>query len=205
MNSWTLEIAKLIVGILTPLSVVALGWLINQKLKKLDFVQWSNQKLVEKRLSLYDEVAPLLNKLFCFYTWKGYWKEVSPDDVLHAKRSLDKTINIYRYILGEKFYAEYQEFIRLLFQTYTGFGRDAMIRSEILSGLGDRKKHCSYTWDERWTDHFTGEGSSTLRQGVADQYYKLMNVLKDSIGIQEAGSDRGLPATHRELPPDTRS
>ncbi len=36
---------KLVVAILTPLSVVAFGWFINNRLKKLDLIQWSNQKL----------------------------------------------------------------------------------------------------------------------------------------------------------------
>ena len=45
MESWpTLEIAKLAVGVLTPLSVALLGWLFSRQLKRLDPSNWSNQK-----------------------------------------------------------------------------------------------------------------------------------------------------------------
>jgi len=192
MDSWSsLEVAKLIASILTPLSVVALGWFINRRLKKLDFRQWSNQKLVEKRLALYDEVAPLLNKLLCFYTWKGYWKDISPHDVIEAKRSLDKTVHIYKYVLSERLVNEYENFKKLLFEEYTGVGRGAMIRSEIQSGLGDRRKYCTYKWDKAWDDYFTNEGDSIKRKAISDQYDGLMKAFKDLIGIQEMETPHG--------------
>lgn len=199
MDSWSsLEVAKLVASILTPLSVGALGWFINRRLKKLDFRQWSNQKLVEKRLALYDEVAPLLNKLLCFYTWKGYWKNISPHDVIEAKRSLDKTVNIYKYLLSAKLVKEYEAFKRLLFVEWTGVGRDAMIRSEIKSAGGDRK-HCTYKWDEAWNDHFTNEGgNSIIWKDIADQYGGLMRVFKDLIGIQEMEPPHGLTYEDKE-------
>ena len=62
VNPWnSLEITKIFVNVITPVSVVVVGWLINSRLKRLDHIQWSNQKLIEKRLALYDEVSPLLN------------------------------------------------------------------------------------------------------------------------------------------------
>ncbi len=38
----SLELAKVVVGILTPLSVVLLGWMISRNLKRLDLVNWRN-------------------------------------------------------------------------------------------------------------------------------------------------------------------
>lgn len=87
----SLEIVKLAAEVLTPVSVAAFGWLVSHRLKQLELVQWTNQKLIEKRLALYDTIAPLLNRLLCFYTWVGPWKDISPDDVIRAKRELDQT------------------------------------------------------------------------------------------------------------------
>ena len=67
-------------------------------------MQWTNQRLIEKRLTLYDTVAPQLNALLCFYTWIGYWKDISPDDVIRAKRELDRTFHIYRYLFDDDVY-----------------------------------------------------------------------------------------------------
>jgi hypothetical protein len=108
-NPWnSLEVAKLGISILTPVSVAVLGWIISRRMKRFEQAQWANQKLIERRLSLYDELAPELNKLFCFYTWVGYWKDITPGDTIGAKRTLDKKVNIYRYLLGDDFYQHYQ-------------------------------------------------------------------------------------------------
>jgi len=51
VNPWnTLEITKLVISFLTPLTVALMGWFISRKLKRLELIQWSNQKLIEKRL-----------------------------------------------------------------------------------------------------------------------------------------------------------
>lgn len=95
LESWnSLEVVKLLIGVLTPLSVAAFGWFISHRLKRFELMQWSNQKLVEKRLTLYDFLAPRLNKLLCFYTWIGDWKDISPQDVVKTKRDLDQSMYI---------------------------------------------------------------------------------------------------------------
>ena len=43
----SLEIAKLVIAFLTPLSVALFGWFVSRRLKKLELAQWSNQKLIE--------------------------------------------------------------------------------------------------------------------------------------------------------------
>jgi hypothetical protein len=157
-NLWdSLEIAKLGVSILTPVSVAVLGWFISRRIKRFEHAQWSNQKLIEKRLSLYDELAPQLNKLLCFYTWAGYWKNITPKDTIDAKRMLDRTVNIYRYLLGDDFYQHYQLFIHTLFSTYTGPSHDAKIRSVIRGTNGDRTTDCNYPWDKEWDKNFADE------------------------------------------------
>jgi hypothetical protein len=183
-NPWnSLEIAKLVVSVLTPVSVAALGWFISRRLKKLEQIQWGNQKFVEKRLSLYDEVSPLLNKLFCFYAYVGYWKDVSPKDVIETKRELDMTVNIYRHLLGEEFFQRYQSFIEMLFVTYTEPGHDAKIKSQMRGPDGDRTKDCKYEWDKAWESSFH-EAQVASKPQLKQQYHALMTAFKNSIGIQ---------------------
>ena len=184
-NPWnSLEVVKIIVSVLTPLSVLVFGWLINRRLKKLDHVQWSNQKLIEKRLALYDETSPLINKLYCFYMWVGYWKDITPEDVIKSKRILDKTINIYRHILGERFYNEYEALTKLLFKTYTGPGQDAKIKSYAACREGDRTKDASYDWNNDWYEDFVTENEVADLKEIDRQYHKLMNVFRYSIGTE---------------------
>lgn len=184
MQSWpSLEIAKLVVGVLTPLSVALLGWLFSRQLKRLDLSNWSNQKLIEKRLAIYDEIAPRLNKLLCFFTWVGYWKTVSPADAVQAKRGLDRTLNIYRHVFEREVYDAYQDFIEALFETYTGAGQDARLRALIFGPDGDRRSDCGYTWDEAWTVSFTEPGRAAGKPEVRAKYKALMAALTRSLGV----------------------
>jgi len=48
-NSWnSLEIAKLVAGILTPIALAALGIYLHRLAKRFEYLQWRNQKLTEK-------------------------------------------------------------------------------------------------------------------------------------------------------------
>lgn len=181
-NPWnTLEIVKLVIGVLTPLSVTGFGWFISHRLKRLELVQWTNQKLIEKRLALYDTVAPQLNQLLCFYTWIGHWKDISPDDVIRAKRELDRTFHIYRYLFDDDVYAAYHAYIHMLFETHTGAGQDARIRSLIEAPDGDRTRHGTYAWNPAWGERFAS-ANVVDRADVLKHYTRLMEVLRVSLG-----------------------
>ena len=180
----SLEVVKLLVAVLTPVSVAVFGWFISRRLKQLEMVQWSNQKLIEKRLAIYDATAPLLNKLLCFYTWVGHWKDTSPDDVIKAKRELDQTVNIYRHLFEDDVYKAYQAFIHLLFETYTGAGLDAKIRSYVKGPDGDRTNHCAYKWESAWLQKFS-DTEVAPKSEVRKQYYRLMVALRNSLGVRE--------------------
>ncbi|MDR7298824.1 hypothetical protein J2X16_004192 [Pelomonas aquatica] len=189
MQSWpSLEIAKLAVGVLTPLSVALLGWLFSRQLKRLDLSNWTNQKLIEKRLAVYDEIAPRLNKLLCFFTWVGYWKTVSPADAVQAKRELDRTLNIYRHVFEGEVYDAYQDFIEALFETYTGAGQDARLRALIFGPDGDRRSNCGYTWDEAWAASFTQPGRAAGKPEVRAKYKAVMATLTRSLGVAAPSS-----------------
>ena len=184
MAQWpTLEIAKLIVGVLTPLSVALLGWLFSRQLKRLDLSNWTNQKLIEKRLAIYDEIAPRLNKLLCFFTWVGYWKTVSPADAIQAKRELDKTLNIYRHVFEGEVYEAYQDYIHILFETYTSAGHDAKLRALVRSPDGDRRTDGAYAWSDAWNSCFSEPRNAVDKGEVRARYKALMAALTRSLGV----------------------
>ncbi len=179
----TLEAAKLAAAFLTPLSVALIGLLISRHLKRLDLLQWKNQKLLEKRIAIYDEIAPKLNLLLCFYTWVGYWKSTSPEEIIRAKRDLDKTVNVYRHVFPDKVYLAYQSFMHLLFETYSGPGQDAKLLTEIESADGDRRLDASFVWQPEWDELFLQEVRTASKRSVRDAYQTLMSELTKSFGV----------------------
>ena len=73
-SAWnSLEVTKLIVAALTPLAVL-LGIWVARATRRLEASQWVNQKLIEKRINLLEEILPRLNDLYCYFEWIGNWK-----------------------------------------------------------------------------------------------------------------------------------
>jgi hypothetical protein len=54
----------------------------------LDQVRWANQTVVTRRLEIFSEIAPALNKLLCFATFVGRWKEIEPQHAIDADAHL---------------------------------------------------------------------------------------------------------------------
>lgn len=183
-TSNTFEIVKLCVGVLTPLSVTALGWLISRRIKRLELVQWTNQKLIEKRLAIYDEIAPKLNALLCFYTWVGDWKDITPDQVIRTKRELDKTMHVYRHLFDDAIYRAYHALMLALFDTHSGAGHDARIRSRVAGQSGDRAQHASYAWHAAWAERFSA-GAPESPDEIRQRYYTLMERLRGALGANK--------------------
>ncbi|MFB9150064.1 hypothetical protein [Roseovarius ramblicola] len=181
---YSLDAAKLVISILTPITVAFVGYFLNQRLKSIDNAQWQSRKITEKRIELYDDIAPDLNKVFCFCTFLGYWKDISPQDVLTTKRNLDKKVNIYRHLLSDDFYELYNEFIHLAFTTFTGWGEDAKIQAWIANGMADRRIHANYKWEAAYDDMFQ-ENTIASSKKFQQTYFDMMNALRNCIGLDE--------------------
>lgn len=77
-----LEIAKLLASLLIPITLAVFGVYVHRITKRFEHLQWRSQKLIEKRLSIYDELAPLFNDLLCYFTYVGGWRDLNPPDVV---------------------------------------------------------------------------------------------------------------------------
>jgi hypothetical protein len=177
----SLEIAKLVISILTPLIIAILAFRFNKTLKRLDKKQWTNQKIVDKRIEIYDKVVPKLNDMLCFYCYIGNWKDLTPNDIIQLKRELDKEMNIYVPLFSETLLHSYNDFIHLCFTAYTGWGHDAKIRS-----LYGRRKDHNKTWDDKWIECF--DTNDVIEPKVLrGKYSELMDKFKNDLIIFQSG------------------
>lgn len=150
----SLEAAKLVVAVLTPLLVAVVGFAINRSVRRLEDAQWANRRLIERRLELYDEIAPRLNDLYCFFRLVGRFREIEPPRALALKHELDKLFHVNRYLFDPGFLVQYQQFIDCCFRTFTGTGELAKIRSPIVLQREERRQA---TWDPVWESLFDPE------------------------------------------------
>jgi len=143
-DSWSsVQVATLVVEALTPIAVAGLGIFLARASRRLEQVQWANQTVVTRRLEIFASIAPDLNKLLCFATFVGGWKELEPAAVIAIKRRLDETMYANRVLFSQPLFDAYRHFMTMLFATWTTVGADALLRAPIASQWGDRR-------DLRW-------------------------------------------------------
>lgn len=175
-----LEIIKLVVQGMTPAVVGYLGWKVSKRLKDIEQVQWGNRKISEKRIQIYDEVSPLLNRIYCYFMCVGDWQHHTPKQIIQNKRELDQKIHINKYLLEEDFFLAYQKFIDTVFEHYTGAGQEAKLKTRIISSNGDRRKSPFFEWNMEFTAYFSNNNFAT-KDDVAKAYDTVMLAQRQGI------------------------
>ncbi|MBX3570196.1 MAG: hypothetical protein KF914_19190 [Rhizobiaceae bacterium] len=185
-ESWKfgLQVLQLLVSASVPVIIAIFGASLNRRLKSIDQAQWQNRKIIEIRLDIYKEISPKMNSMYCFCVWVGDWKEISPEEMVRLKRQTDKTVNVYRHIFSENFYKSYNLFIHEIFETFTGPGEDAKIRSEVRGGNGDRRIVFQAEWKAEW-DRMFSSGKNPSPAEIERRYLDLMHEFRSCIGLTE--------------------
>lgn len=139
-GSWTsLEIAKLVVSGAIPLAVVGVGYLVSRATRRLESVQWANQTVIQRRLEVFGQVAPTLNRLLCFAVFVGSWKETTPAAAISLKREADEIMYVNRVLFSPALFDAYRAFTKTLFEEFARANGNAPLRVAIASDLGDRR------------------------------------------------------------------
>ena len=187
----TLEIAKLLVSALVPIIILYVGYIISQRLKKIESIQASNMVLLKWKMRIYEQMAPLLNDIRCYLVYEGDWKTMTPEQILSSKRSLDKEFYMIQPLFSPEFSNAYNQFMELCFQMRTGKGEDAKIRS----GYDERKKRMGDSWETRYDSMFfePAPGEKTReertkkreeqRSSICKSYVTLMRSLTCELGF----------------------
>lgn len=189
----SIEIIKLIISGVTPIIVAYIAFRFDSIIKRYERIQWTNQKIIEKRIAVYDIVVPKLNDLLCYYCYIGHWKEMTPKDIIEIKRFLDKQINVYAPLFSQEVLDKYNTFIAQCFGMFAGgWGKDAKINS-----LFERRKECMQNWEDEWDNYFN---DSYIEEKKGDDlliredmhtirmfYLNLMDEFKNNLEIYKTG------------------
>lgn len=189
-----LEIAKLTAGLLVPGALAVFGLYIHRVTKQFEHVQWRSQKLIEKRLAVYDDLAPQLNDLLCYFTYVGSWKDLNPPDVVALKRTIDKKMYLAAPLFSEEFFSVCMAFQGLCFATYTGWGRDA----SLCTRFERRRDARPADWNSEWEACFSKHASEPSL--VREAHRRLMEVFSRDIGVHASfvvPSSGGIPSNVR--------
>jgi hypothetical protein len=172
-----LEVAKFGTGLLTPAAVAALGVFIHRVTKRFEHLNWRSKKLIEKRLAVYDDLAPHFNDLLCYFTYVGCWKDLEPPAIVALKRTIDRKIHLAAPLFSESFFVACMGFQSLCFETYTGWGRDALLRTQFER----RQQARENDWRADWNGCFSESASDPKTIRLA--YVEVMQLFAADIGV----------------------
>ncbi len=172
-----LEVAKIAASLLIPIAIASLGIYVHRITKRFEHLQWRSQKLIEKRLAVYDELAPQFNDLLCYFTYVGCWRDLDPPKVVALKREIDKKIHVAAPLFTEDFYRRCINFQNLCFESYAGWGVDARLRTQFQR----RQESRVGTWKQEWEDCFSPEPTEPGQ--ILGAYRKVMEALARDVGV----------------------
>jgi hypothetical protein len=194
--SWnSLEIAKLAVGVVTPVLIAVLGFWVSRRLKAFEATERINQKLIERRIHTYDRLVPIANQVYCFFAFVGSWKETTPPQAIALKRGMDEIAYVDAPLFDPDFLRLYTEFVDRCFHTFHAWGAEPKLRTWSV-----RRRAATEGWSTNWDHLFTEPTEASTPEQVATAYAALAAYLARSIGAPGATPPHGtLPSRYDTL------
>jgi hypothetical protein len=166
-----LEVAKLGVAALTPLVTGLVGVFVLRMGTRIEATKHLHQQLLSKRLDLFEDIAPKLNDIHCFFQAIGHWAELDPQEVIRRKRAIDRTIQVNRYLFSGGFWDAYQRFERAHFEMFSTPGQPARLRLD----LQHMRERLGEGFKNEWLPSAASSGGDHREQ--RDRYQELMQTL----------------------------
>jgi len=172
-----MEIAKLIISLLTPLSIVLVGYFVQRALAEQSRSWKFQDRVIDKRIEIYEKIAEDLNRIYCYVTDVGTFKGETPNTIIEAKRNVDKYMYIYQAIWSEDTFKAFKKYEASAFVTHQGdAGEDARIRSKLFEKKAARENR-DQSWTASWDECFTEECDPAHRE----KYQELVRLLSKDL------------------------
>ena len=171
----SLKIAIIIIAALAPVVIAFLAFRFNRTIKRLKKKHQEDQRIIEKRIEIYDRIGPKLNDLFCFYCYNGNWKEITPMDVVRIKKELDKDLNTHAPLFSDDLSIKYTAFTQLCFVSFSGWEHEEKIKSSY-----EIRQKQNVEWNDDWIQFFdTNNVVDAIR--TKERYDELIECFKKDL------------------------
>jgi len=180
----SLEAVKLVAGLLTPIVVAVATYYVRKSMRNMEARLLVSQKVVERRLAVFDQMAPGMNDFYCYFKRVGHWKDLTPPDLIKKKRELDKVLYINRPLFSKEFAQRYFSFVLDdCFRTFTGHAKDAQLRADA------EQYRAVAGWRPEWVScYVSDQAEMRSSQQVETDYERLMTQFTIELGIEPAGA-----------------
>ncbi len=185
-SAWnSLEVAKLIVGILMPVSLAIFGVIAKDALQESQAAITSalnekehqlilNRELISKRGAIYEQIRIPLNNIYCYIEEVGGYKSMTPVSIIKDRRFLHKTMHTQRAYWSPNTFNLYLKYMdEEAFMTWQGINKDALIRDN------PGQKASLTSWNESWRKKFEGNQSAQHKSA----YDTLLNAIANDLSV----------------------
>lgn len=170
-----------IAPILTALFGLIIAWIAISFDKRKN----TNQELIKKRISVYEDIAPRANDILCYFTCIGPWRTLDPSIIINHKREMDRSIYVYGALFSQDLEKKFHDFIHLSFSTFNGMGQPAKLRANI----SILKQQWGTTWKPEWDQSFVSNQPVNAKE-LRESYHELLNQFSVEIGARRRHARR---------------
>jgi len=170
-----LNIAIILIAALAPIIIVILILRFKRANKALEAKHQEDQRIFEKRIEIYERMAPKLHDLYCFFCYNGNWKEITPMDAGRLKKELDKDMSTNAPLFSEDVSKKYSGFVQLCFVAHSGWEDEEKIKS-----LYELRQEHNVNWNDDWIQYFdTNNVVDAIR--MKERYDELLESFKKDL------------------------
>lgn len=167
--AWT-DVVQAIGAILVPVVVAVLVYVLTRS-------QSRSEELVRARLEYYKALAPDLNRLMCYITFIGGWRDDSPDKIVDLKRRLDSNFYCAAPLFSREVLEAYEKLMELSFETFGPWGTDARIKSSASRRRQYWRGQGGNPWQAEWNNYFALKDTDEISRGTLMQYRQAYDKL----------------------------
>jgi hypothetical protein len=178
-HSW-FDYANLGISALTPLVTGVFAVLVLYVGVRVDQSKELNQTLLTKRLEVYENIAPKLNDIYCFYEVFGNWADLNPDDIIKRKRDIDNQYYVYKFLFSSAVTDAYPKFEAAFFHTYSGPGQPL----QLMLDLNHVRSNMGNKFNADWEKSVSNPGGNYQTQTIV--FENLLTLLASDV---EGGSE----------------
>jgi hypothetical protein len=174
-----LEYVKLAVSALTPILTGVIGLMVLRLGNRLERSRQLNQTLLSKRLLVFDQIAPKLNDIFCFFRAVGHWSELDPQEIIKRKRDIDRTFHVNEFLFDKRLRRLFAEFEAAHFDTFSTAGGPAKLRMDV----DHVRRLMAHGFQADW------HAALSAQPGNVDQQTQAYQKLMERLGKEVKGDD----------------
>ncbi|EAO3108884.1 hypothetical protein AC369_03105 [Salmonella enterica subsp. diarizonae] len=176
-----IEIIKLIVSVIISLSVASIAYVVQHSVVEQQahrtLLSNISAKIIDKRLSIYDQIKIPLNRIYCFIEEKGDWQSYSPEEIIKTHNMLNEIVYSQRAIWSKKTIERYTEYMNQQAFIIDNIHHGIKIRAEI-----NDLRRAAPGWNDNYRTLFTGERSIFHRNA----YQELNNALAEDLMLTKS-------------------